>query len=275
MRITYKDIQNLNVIIDILSKYKSDLKKIDYTHDKKAFFELMREFRQYIASVQDKKMCDMLIHSKYFHDFQKFFSEINQYYIRSLEAVQSISIISRSNHLNNSFSDLIDSDLIKECYDKKWEEIKSLNLSKAKNLVLVWTWPMPDTMLYFYENTTIKNIIGLDYNHEAVYIASELVNWLHLNNIKLYHINWAEYDYKDADIVYIPLFVMNRNKIIDRIIETWKNNVQILINAWKGLWVLIYEEFMIVNPRLKIEYRSDTFTSYRAQEVIKLVKYDF
>lgn len=272
MKITDKDIWKLNQIIAKLDGFKNDLLKVDYIRDKKSFFKIMREFRSYIPSVKDKKICDILIHSKYFNNYRKFFSERNMYYLRSLESIQSISIITKSSHLNNSFVDLMDTDLIRDCYERKWEEIRSLDFSKAKTLVSVWSGSMPETILYFYENTDIKNIIWLDTNHEAIFIAWEMINWLHLDKINLFQVELEEYDYKDADIVYIPLFIMNKNKILDRILETWKKDVQILVTAWKGLWLLIYEEFLAVNTRLKVVFREDSYTKYIAQEVIKLVK---
>lgn len=272
---TKSDISNFNNLVKKLNNYRNKLNKIDYIRDKKLFFELMRDFRRYIPSVKNKKICNMLIHSEYFSDFQKFFSERNLYYLRALESIQAISIITRSISLKESFIDLIDIELIKESYEMKLEEIKSIDFLNAKTLVAVWTWSMPETLLYFYENTSLENIIWLDNNHEAIYIAWEMINWLHLDKIKLYRTNFSEYDYKDVDIVYIPLFIIDKNKILDRIIETWKKDIQIIVNVWKWLWMLVYEDLININPRLKIVYRKDTYNKYITQEVIKLEKYNF
>jgi len=76
---------------------------------------------------------------------------------------------------------------------------------------------------------------------EAIFMAWEMISWLWLNNIDLVQMEWTEYDYSDSDIVYIPLFVSNKEEVLKRIIETWKKDIQILINSPKWLCNLIYD----------------------------------
>lgn len=275
MNFTHFDKEKLANLVNNLENYKQKLEKINYTHDKKEFFEVMTNFRRYLLSADEEGLYEVFFHSKHFRKYKDFFTNINNYYLRMLESLQSISIMTRGIHNYRSFSDIIDKDLIKESYEKKAKEIESIDFSEAKQMILVWCGPMPETLLYMYENTNIDNIVGIDNNHEAVFIAGEMINGLNLDKISLYQADGTRFNYKNADIVYLPIFAYPKNKIIKRIVETGKESVQILVNSPVGLANLMYEDFWKIHPRLKIEYRSDSFSSYLSQEVVKLVKYDF
>lgn len=275
MNYTKLDKIQLNELVEDLNKFKKDIKNINYIHEQKKFFDTMKDFRKYIALWKHKKIYEIFSHSKYFDEFKDFFWKVNMYYLRSLESVQTIWIMTKWNFKKNNMIELLDSQLLKECYERKWEEIESLDFSKAENFICVWSWPMPETLLYIYENTKLEKITWIDIDHEAIFMSWEMISWLKLNNINLMQMDWADYDYSETDIVYIPLFVTNKEKVIKRIIETWKKSIQILVNLPKWLWNLIYDGLKVVNPRLKITYRSDAFCTFKAQEIIKLEKYNF
>ncbi len=78
--------------------------------------------------------------------------------MRSLESIQSLSVMTQWIHNFKSFWELLDKELIRESFEKKWEEIASLDLKKAKSIVLAWCGPMPETLLYLYENTDINRL---------------------------------------------------------------------------------------------------------------------
>lgn len=269
------DISNLNDLIKNLEKYRKKLTNIDYIHDKKNFFLIMQELRKFIASIEDKKIYETLLHSKYYKLYKDYFTGINMYYLRSIESVQSLSIMTKWIHNFDSFVDLMDKEIIKQSFKSKENEIKTINFDNAKTLIMIWTGPLPETLLYIYENTNIKNIIWIDYNHEAIFMSWEMISWLKLDKITLHQWNWLHYDFSEADVIYIPLFTYPKDKILDRIAETWKDSVQVLVAVPKWLWNLIYDWIWYINPRLKILNREDVSTSFNLQEVIKLWKYDF
>jgi len=269
------EIEKLNKLVEKLEDFRQKLQKIDYIHNQNNFFDTMRKFRMFIALKEHNDLYDIFSHSKYFDEYKDFFSKVNMYYIRALESVQTISIMTKSNHNSNNLLELLDSQLIIECYERKGEEINSLDFANAKKLVCVWSGPMPETLLYIYENTDIEKIVWLDIDHEAIFMAWNMIRWLKFNNINLMQMDGRDYDYSDTDIVYIPLFVWDKDWVLKQIAETWKKEIQILINSPKWLWNLIYDGIKNTNPRLRITFRNDDFSIFKAQEIIKFEKYDF
>lgn len=275
MDISKLEMLNLNDFIRKLEEFRKKMTEIDYIHDKKSFFDTMKELRRYLVSVECENLYETFLHSKYFWFYKEYFTNINMYYLRSIESVQSISIMTKWIHNFDSFADLMDKEIIKQSFETKWNELKNIDFSWAKTMIMVWSWAMPETLLYIYENTNIKNIIWVDYNHEAVFMAWEMISWLNLDKITFHQWNWTHYDYSEADIVYMPLFTFPKDEILERIVETWKDNVQILITIPKWLWNLLFEWLWSISHRLEITHREDVSTSYIAQEVIKLEKYHF
>lgn len=275
METSKSSIDKLNILVNKLEFFKNQIKSIDYIHDKKEFFDIMKDFRKYIAQIKDEELCDMFYHSKYYNDYKKFFRDKNYFYMRSVECIEALSIMTKWIHWNNSFVELIDRDYIKARYEQKVNEMKSLDFSNAKTMLFVWCWPMPETMLFAYENTNIKNIIWIDNSNEAVYIAWEMIRSLWLRNISLIHIDWRDYDYSNVDIVYIPWFVFPKNDILDRIVETWKQDIQILVYSPSYLQKMIFDDIDNINKRLKVIDKLNIQYEYSNRNMVKLWKYDF
>ena len=63
-------------------------------------------------------------------------------------------------------------------------------------------------------------MVGLDYSREAIYMAGEMVSGLGIENITFRCVDAEYYDYSDADLVSIPLFVFKKSAIVNRVIET-------------------------------------------------------
>ena len=147
---------NYDQLIEKLQDYKNKLIKLDYIHNKNDFFTTMKEFRHFIASIQDEELFLKFYHWSKYNDFKIFFKDKNNYYIRAIEALESVSVMTKWIHENNNFIDLIDVDLIRERYNRKSSDMKSLNFLWNKKLLMVWCWPFPETLIYIYENNQYK-----------------------------------------------------------------------------------------------------------------------
>jgi len=95
MNLTESDKKKLNELIKNLEFFRTELVNIDYIHKKKEFFNIMVKLRKYLLSVEDGKIFNFFFHSKYYKFYNEYFTNINQYYLRSLEAIQSLSIMTK------------------------------------------------------------------------------------------------------------------------------------------------------------------------------------
>ena len=276
MEYNNKEIEKIKVIVDELEKFRKNIISIDYIHNKTDFFEIMEKFRKYLVEISVWNNFEIFYHSKYYKFYKDFFTDINEYYIRSLESMQALSVMTQWVHNFESVSEFLNSDFLKEGFERKSKEFAVIDSSKVKNIVFVWCWPFPETMLYIYENMNVDKILWLDYNHEAIYMAWEMMNGLWYTNISFKQIDAVDFDYSDADVVFMPLFVSKKSKVLNQIEKTWKNSVQILSISAKHFLNLVFEWMWdIDNNRLEVVSRDYLSTEFSTQEIIKLEKYDF
>lgn len=265
----------LEELTRVFDDFKQQLESCDYTHENEMFLDIMREFRKYIASIDDEKLCEIFMHSKDYEHYCSFFKQYNDYYMRALESAEAVSVITRKNISENNFVELFDRDHIRQRYLNKAKELQTLDFSHARKIVMVGCGPMPETILYISENTGISEIIGLDNSKEAIYISSQIISTLGFEWITLIHIDGADYDYHDADIVYIAWFVSPKKKVLDRIAQTAPRHVQILVDSPINMLKMVFEDVAsTLNGRLKIVSRSLISTLYYRQEMIKIEKFD-
>lgn len=266
--------QELQKLISELDVFKQKLSRIDYIHNKYDFLEIMRELRKFLSSIIDDEIVELFLHSRFFIENHEFFVWLNQYFIRAIEADESLWIMSKNNN-ENSIVKVMDVDYIIEDYQRKWNDIKDLNIKEGQTLTMVWCWPMPETILYFYENTPIKKIIWVDYNYEAIYIAWEIIRMLWYTDILLKYADWTTFDYSESDIIYIPSFVDKKREVLNQIVKTWKKDVQILVRDVEWMTKLVYNALSPdINPELKITSKSQSEWIYHRTKMVKFEKYN-
>lgn len=239
--ITSKDQQKVSKLIDDIDIYRKTLLKIDYINNQEEFFATMHTFWQFLGTISDERLCQLFLHSSYFEEHGSYFRSLEHYYTRAVEVAEAFTIITKQLERKLSFLDLFSTHVTKETYLQTNREMKMLDFKKCKKMVMVGCGCLPETMLYIYENTPIKEIIGIDNNQEAIYIAGEIVRNLGASKLHLLHENSINYDYKDADIILISNMMDDKKKILDRIAETTSDKVQILARTPIHLGHMFYE----------------------------------
>ncbi|MCP4524040.1 MAG: hypothetical protein GY828_07530 [Candidatus Gracilibacteria bacterium] len=264
----YKD------LLEKLFDFKKKLEIYDYIHHKREFFNIMKEFRHFISNMKNEETYNELYHSEHYAELKVFFTEKNNYFVRAMESIEALSIMTKGEH-GCKFLDLLDAEQIVDNYNRKGEDIQSIDFKEGQSLVMVGCGPFPETLMYFYENTPISHVVGIDNNYEAIYIAGEMIHSLGLTDIDLAYMDGQEFDYSYADIVYIPGFIPNKGELLNRIAESAKEDVQILVFSPKFLSTLIYDKVPLeLHPRLKIAETYDVGSSaYTSREMIKIEKY--
>ncbi len=74
MKISKSDILSVNDLVKHLEEFRKEIVNIDYIHNKKDFFAVMRNLRRYLVLVENKneKLYDTFLHSKYYKFYQDF-----------------------------------------------------------------------------------------------------------------------------------------------------------------------------------------------------------
>lgn len=265
-------------VYDKFEEFKQDLIKYHYTKKQRDFFRVMENLHAFLARVNDEEVCEMVTHSERYHEYEDFFRNSNDYFMRAIETVQAIDIISKKVGVNSSLLDLISEEFLREVFLHKNQELRLLDFKNAKKIILVGSGPFPDTSLYVYENTKIPEIIGLDNNQEAVYISSQFIECLGFNNrIHIECIDGCKYNYDNADIIYIAGFVPPKHQVLEQIAKTSTNpNVQILVDSTSGMKKILFEDIneKSIHKRLKIQEIECHNSDLYRWKMIKLVKYD-
>jgi hypothetical protein len=91
---TQKEIAEVEKISAKLEEFRINIINIDYIHNREDFFKLMKDFRKYIASLDDN-LYRVFFHSQDYKFFKNFFTDIHEYYLRSLEAIQSLKVMTK------------------------------------------------------------------------------------------------------------------------------------------------------------------------------------
>ena len=253
----------LQVAID---QHKRALEHIDYTRDKEDYLGYMHQFWNFISSYKDEETFAYFERSEYYQKNRNFFTSID--YSRIIETVEALNIMEKPTCENQTFLDNFD--------HKLTQEIALVNWQGKKKLVMVGAGPLPKTMLHFHDHTDIEQIIGLDSNQESVYIAGQMIRRAHKNTsrIQLVHYNGLNYDYKDADLVFVANFVTPKAKVLNRIAATAKNGVQVLVRTPVSFGKMIYESATEgLDPRLAITQEGEV-NNYFLSKTLVLQKFD-
>lgn len=270
--ISKSDQQKIKKLSNDIEKYRVKLKNIDYINNQEVFFATMHQFWRFLGTVRNERLCQLFLHSKYCAKHGPFFSSLEHYYTRAVEVAEAFSIITKQLSKKLSFLELFDNDISKESYLQTNREMQMLDFKKCKKMVIVGCGCLPETMLYIYENTPIKEIIGVDNHQEAIYIAGEMIRNQGLTDIHLLHENSVNYDYKDADIVLISNMMAGKKKILDRIVNTSQDNIQILVRTPILLGHMFYDNAIEdLNKRLAI-IKSKKVSDYFLENTVLLRK---
>ncbi|MBD3238110.1 MAG: hypothetical protein GF332_00525 [Candidatus Moranbacteria bacterium] len=256
MKISAKEKKDLNNLIKELTGFQQRLSKFDYVKDREDFFKEMERFKGFIRKQADEKLYKNFEKSKSFPEFKRFFRKMEEYYERTLEAIEAVGLMtqSRTNSSNINFFQHISSKHVQVTYEQIKNELNMIDLKKRKRFVMVGIGPLAESVLFLFENTDALKIVGLDNNQEAIHISSEMIkSIINTPRIELIHCDGADYDYKNEDVVLVANFCARKSKVLDRIVETGKNGIQIILREPVFLINLIYREATSgINPRLAI-----------------------
>lgn len=114
-------------------------------------------------------------------------------------------------------------------YNRLNEVFDYLDFRRCQQVVMVGCGGRPFTMFRFHDQTTIPRIIGLDIVPEAVETANTLAARLGYPRIRAELCNGLDYDYGQAQVVYIANMVSPKAAVVARVAETAPDDVTIIV----------------------------------------------
>lgn len=246
--------QEIQALETMMKWHQQHLKMSYYINNEKEFISRMRNFWKFISSYPDEKTYSVFEESKYYCDNKSFFSYMEQYYTRLLETIEVKKIMLQGENTKKYFSDLLSNNLAMDGYNQVKNEILMVDWKGKNNVVMVGCGSLPQTVLCLYDNTKAENIVGLDNNQESIYIAREMVKSINrVDRINLIHCDGLNYDYGNADLVYVANFIKPKTKVIDRIAETAKDGVNVIVRSPVSFGKMFYENALEdLNPVLSV-----------------------
>jgi hypothetical protein len=145
----------------------------------------------------------------------------------------------------------------KDAYNRLDEVFDHVDFDNCRRAVMVGCGGRPFTMFRIHDQTTVPEIIGLDIVPEAVETANRLTAKLGYMRMRAELCDGCDYDYGDAQVVYVASMVSPKAAVVSRIADTAPDTVQIVL--WEPvslgrLWAENAEGTL--DPRLEVTGRT-------------------
>lgn len=161
----------------------------------------------------------------------------------------------------------------KDAYKRLDEVFEHVDFSRCTNAVMVGCGGRPFTMFRIHDQTPVSEIIGLDVVADAVETANILAAKLGYARCHAECCNGRDYDYRDAQVIYVASMVSPKSEVVSRIANTAPPDLQLVL--WEPyslarLWSERAEETL--DPRLEVVGRTrvsrnmtrDVFVRFRS-----------
>src|SRR5262249_48847581 len=130
---------------------------------------------------------------------------------------------------------------------------RHVDFSNCARFVLVGAGELPSTALHVHDRTGVAHIACLDTRLEAVRSVETLAAWLNSDRLSALHFDGAQYDYSDADVIFVANMVTPKQVVLARILDTAPHHVRIILRDPYSLGLLWAEEGgAALDPRLSI-----------------------
>ena len=145
----------------------------------------------------------------------------------------------------------------RDAYNRLNEVFDHVDFGSCRRAVMVGCGGRPFTMFRIHDQTVVPEIIGLDIVPEAVETANRLAAKLGYVRMRAELCDGCDYDYGEAQVVYVASMVSPKAAVVSRIADTAPEDVQIVL--WEPvslgrLWAESAETTL--DPRLEVTGRT-------------------
>jgi len=141
-------------------------------------------------------------------------------------------------------------------YNRVADMFTHIDFNNCRRFVLVGAGELPTTALHVHDRTGVAHIDCLDTRPEAVWSVAALAAWLGSDRLRALHFDGSQYDYADADVIFIANLVKPKQVVLARILDTAPDHVRIVLRDPYSLGLLWAEEGgAALDPRVSIVAR--------------------
>jgi hypothetical protein len=234
----------ISELLNNLERFRKDLERCRDEYDSITFFSLMRALISYLGEIEDPAVIELLRQSAHFGDYRDFFTSRQAAYYRAVELSEALSLRKKIRSGYRSVVEIFDREFSRNAYARIEDVFNFIDFSQCGTFVMVGCGPLPATLFCIHENTDLQTIRGLDNDKVATDSATELIAHLRLPRIRIEKRDGTDFDYQKTDVIYIANLASPKKKILDRIRETAKKDVQIVLRDPCRLGILLSERGM-------------------------------
>ncbi|MEM1075919.1 MAG: methyltransferase domain-containing protein [Pseudomonadota bacterium] len=164
-------------------------------------------------------------------------NQYNDYILRS-ENEEVASLLTAEHRRESGLGNAVN-EFGKQAYSRVDGLFDRFDFEDCRRFVLVGCGSLPVTMFQVLDNTNVPEIVGLDIRPDAVQSANAIFEKDGLNRAKAVQSDGHSFDYAGADIVYVANMVSPKLRVLERILETASETVQIVLRdpySFGRLW---------------------------------------
>jgi hypothetical protein len=168
---------------------------------------------------------------------QDHFAKIYYDYILAME-INEVDMLSRADTGQDKRFTSVASPAAITSYERVEDVFSELSLEESQTFVVVGGGHLPVTAIHAIEKVGIKQSICLDISEQTVESVNYLKDKFSWNQLEGICCDGCDYDYSDADVVYIANMVKPKRDVLNRVIDTVKSGTPIIVREPYSLGML-------------------------------------
>ena len=195
-----------------------------------------------------------------------FFSAAQKRYLAHKERIANQLLTRILLECPSRIGDCLEDSFSRSSYQRVQDLRRLLDLSDCRRFVMVGCGAFPATMFWLSDHFPDIDCIGLDIDAETVALAAGLASRLGRSQLRFLSIDGCDFDFSGADFVFVANHVMPKRAVLEQLLRSGKQGVQVVVREPTRLGELLAES---VRPDMPAGFSiaesgedSRTFLSY-------------
>jgi hypothetical protein len=235
-----------------LARHRARLERCERRPASDAFLAAMQETLAWLRAYDAPVAYQQFEQSAEFLPQQSFFSECLLSFAMGREELTYAELMQKTQTPFRKFEEIIGARYHVR-YASMAETLQLVDYSACKRYVMIGIGRVPASLLYLHDWTAVPELVGIDNYPEAVAKCRQLLDAYRIDRIKVLLADGVDYDYSDADVIYLGYFANPRADVLARIIRTAKKSAQVILRDPVGTGTLFAERLLpAIKPALSV-----------------------